>query len=167
MEKPPTLVIFCGIPGCGKTTIARIVCDSVPGAVHIQTDGVRTMISRPTYSGPESAFVYEACFSIAKDSLRSQRLTVLDATFMLEEYRTMAVTALAGMYGRYLVVHVVCALETAEKRNTSRSAVVPPEKLRRMYDDFEPPIDALRVDSDAHSPAENAETILAALKPAT
>jgi hypothetical protein len=162
MQVRPPLIIFCGVPGSGKTTIAHILCEKLKGSVHIQTDVIREMISRPNYNSPESAFVYDSCVQVAKEALRRGRPAVLDGTFARRTHRARALAMLQGLYGRCLVVHVVCGINTAERRNSSREQSVPRDRLRGIYASFEEPIGALRADSDVRSAEENAAIILAA-----
>ncbi len=163
MQMRPPLIVFCGVPGSGKTTIARILCESMRGAVHIQTDTIRKMIARPNYSGPESEFVYDSCVQVAREALERGRPAVLDGTFARTLHRTRAFTALRGLYGRGIVVDVVCSFDTAKRRNGSREEVVPEERLRGIYASFEEPIGALRVDTDKRSAEESAAIILAVI----
>lgn len=65
----PKLLIFCGIPGTGKSTIAKLVAARLEGTVHIQTDAVRSMISNPAYTNGESEFVYAICVLMAGEAL--------------------------------------------------------------------------------------------------
>jgi hypothetical protein len=160
--KPP-LVVFCGVPGSGKTTIARIVCGRIPGAVHIQTDAIRRMIARPKYTRPESAFVYDSCIQVAKKALASGRPVVLDGTFSRSYQRVKALTELQGLYGQCFLVHVMCSFDTARLRNASRMAVVPEERWKGINAHFEEPLKALKLDTEAHSAEENAGIVLSAL----
>jgi hypothetical protein len=160
--KPP-LVVFCGVPGSGKTTIARILCKRIPGAVHIQTDAIRRMITRPKYTGPESAFVYNSCVQVAKEALISGRPVVLDGTFARSYHRAKAFTELQGLYGRFVLVYLVCSFDTARLRNASRMDIVPEERLKGIYAHFEEPMKALKLNTDTHSAEENANIILSAL----
>jgi predicted kinase len=149
-------VIFSGIPGSGKTTVARTLCGMMGGSVHIQTDVIRSMVSRPNYGGSESAFVYGACAQVAKAALRSGRPAILDGTFARRIHRAVAVRALEGFYSRCLIVRTVCHVETARQRNASRSRSVPDERVVGIYRSFEEPPDALVVDTEVKSARENA-----------
>jgi len=163
MPRRPPLVVLCGVPGCGKTTIARILSGKIPGAVHIQTDTVRQMIVRPKYNASESEFVYESCLRVAREALKRGRPVVLDGVFARSEHRTRALTLLRGFYGRSLVVYVACSIDTAKRRNASRKSAVPDERFNAIYTHFEAPTKTLKVDTDAHSAEENASLILAAI----
>ncbi|MDV3243632.1 MAG: ATP-binding protein [Nitrososphaerales archaeon] len=157
------LLIFCGIPGSGKTTTAKLVADTMDHAILIQTDAVRGMLARPTFAGEESRFVYEACFAIAREALRSGYSVVLDGTFMHEDYRAKARKALRKYSSRVDTVQVTCSLETALKRNAHREAPVPLEKVKRIFLGFEAPRRAVRIDTSRMSPESAARRVTRAL----
>ena len=156
-------VIFCGIPGSGKSTLARIVARKLSNSIHIQTDAVRSMLSHPNFSGEESKFVYDGCMAVAKEALREGYTVLLDGTFMREDYRQQARDKLARYSSRVDVVHVACDLETALRRNSSRRVSIPPDRLRSIYERFEVPRRALRIDSTRLRPSDAAARVAAAL----
>ncbi len=156
------LVIFCGVPGSGKTTIARILSEKLRGSVHIQTDTIRGMIARRKYDGPESAFVYDSCVQVARVALKRGRPAILDGTFARRAHRARAIATLRGLYGRYLVVYAVCSISTAERRNSFRKEPVPLDRLRAISASFEEPAGALRIDTEVRSAEESALIVFAA-----
>ena len=157
----PKLLIFCGIPGTGKSTVAKFVAAKLEGTVHIQTDAVRSMISQPTFTNQESEMVYAACITIAGEALQHGYNAILDGTFLREEYREDALRALQGAYDSYLVVYVHCDVRTAYARNASRKASVPQGRFNQMLPRLQEPVRAMKIDS-GNTPAElAAEAILA------
>lgn len=160
---PGRLLVFCGIPGSGKTTIARLVAKNDPAAVHIQTDAIRAMISRPTFSVEESDLVYRACVAAAREALDRGRLVLIDGTFGSSRRRENTLSALAGHYFSVDFVYVKCELETALQRNSSRPAAVPPDNVRSIYSAFEVPSTSVTVDSSMMAPEAVAEAVVRAL----
>lgn len=158
------LVIFCGIPGSGKTTIAKLVVDSVEGSIHIQTDAVRAMLAHPVYGQKESQLVYDACYGIAREALRAGYLVVLDGTFMRDEYRSEARKRLHRYCTRIDTVWVDCTLKVALERNSLRASPMPPEKLEGIYTGFQNPKRATRIASSTLGANDAAMNVVRALR---
>jgi predicted kinase len=159
------LIIFCGIPGSGKTSVARLVAKTEPKTLHVQTDAVRAMITKPSYTSEESELVYRACVAVAKEALEEGYNVILDATFGSARRRANTLAPLAGHYSRMDYVHVVCDLETALLRNAARAsnAVVPEETVRSIFSTFEPPTPALTIDTSRITPEDAAGLVVRAL----
>lgn len=154
------LVIFCGIPGSGKTTIARLVAQRTARSILVQTDALRLMLAHPEYTAEESRLVYDGCMAVAKEALRSGYTVLLDGTFVREEHRARAREALRRYTARADVVHVACGLAVALRRNSARHARVPADKVRGMHDSFQEPRGAIKVDSSHVRPGRAATLIL-------
>ena len=160
---PGRLVIICGVPGSGKTTLARLVAARSGRAVHLQTDAVRGTIANPDYSQEESEFVYGACLAVARVALDAGYDVVLDGTFRTGARRGSAVAALEGHYDSVTFVRTVCDQQTALMRNSGREKVVPPERLVGIASAFEAPPGAVEVDTTRLGPEEAAELVLRSL----
>ncbi|WP_435333884.1 AAA family ATPase [Haloarchaeobius sp. TZWWS8] len=84
------LVIVCGLPGVGKTTVAEDVAERVD-ATRFRTDVIRKeLFDDPDYTEVESYMVYETLFERAKELLGEGERVVLDATFQREADRLRA-----------------------------------------------------------------------------
>lgn len=61
-EKAIDTVVFCGLPGSGKTTLAEALSSEINGAVHFNTQRYRLELTNnmPTYTPEEHSYV-QAC----------------------------------------------------------------------------------------------------------
>lgn len=162
MAKPP-LVVFCGIPGSGKSTIAEALGRRLGRAVVVRTDAVRLMVAKPDYGGVESGFVYSACVEVGRLAVQQGYAAILDGTFALEAHRRSALDAVGGLCGTALVVHVKCSIETARERNQARRSMVPWRRLLNISRRFQAPRRALVVDTDSEKPHSAVRRIMAQL----
>ncbi|MEW6722506.1 MAG: AAA family ATPase [Candidatus Micrarchaeota archaeon] len=75
------LIIVCGLPGSGKTTLARALARNL-GGVHVSSDLTRKrLFPKPAYSEDEKARVYGEMASECEKALREGRDVIVDATF--------------------------------------------------------------------------------------
>ncbi|MFC6734896.1 AAA family ATPase, partial [Halolamina salina] len=81
------LVLVCGLPGTGKSTVAERIAELLPARM-LRTDVVRKeLFPEPTYEAEESAAVYDELFDRARDRLDAGEHVVLDATFRRRRLR--------------------------------------------------------------------------------
>ena len=157
------LILLCGIPGSGKTTIALAMGARLERCVHIETDAIRQMIAKPQYASVESRFVYRAGTAVAAEALRNRYDVVFVATFAKEEFRREAISKLGALSQAWLMVWAWCDPELAFHRSSQRNPRVRREDFMRLWRTYDPPKDALVIDSRATSPEEAAARILAAI----
>lgn len=86
-DQQPRVVVVCGLPGVGKTTVAERAAELLDAAL-LRTDVVRTdLFPDPEYTDAELRAVYDELFERAAAVVRDGRSVVLDGTFQHREYR--------------------------------------------------------------------------------
>jgi DegV family protein with EDD domain len=134
----PALVMLSGLPGAGKSHLARELARRHPFAV-VESDRLRkALVRRPDYGQKESARLFAACHELM-DRLLSRGVSCLfDATNLREEHRR-PVYAIADRRGaRLVVVAVTAPAEVAHKR-LERRALDPLERSDadvRVYEEM-------------------------------
>ncbi|MBI2864240.1 MAG: ATP-binding protein [Chloroflexi bacterium] len=124
----PVLVMLSGLPGTGKSHLARRLAGRVPLAV-VSTDTVRlALVTRPTYTWQESRRVYAACQQMVGELLAKGVPTMFDATNLVGRFRA-AVYKIAEEHSARLVV-----VETVAPENTVRKRM---ERRSRREDEFD------------------------------
>lgn len=120
VTQAPSLTVVCGLPGVGKTMVARTAAGVVDGEV-LRTDVLRkTHFPEPAYTDPEERSVYVTLFDQAAKHLSSGTPAVLDGTFHDRRYRDRAedVADDVGVPCRF--VHVVCDTSVVRDRIAAR-----------------------------------------------
>jgi len=170
----PSFILMCGLPGSGKSTMARAVARPLRAEI-IRSDEVRKEQSglAPTergdasiYSPAKTARVYHELIERAGRALAEGRHVVLDAAFPTRALRARAIESLTAREpsGSWLVVECTATPEELSRR--LRRRVHDPREvsdadervMREMNARFEPPqeiaMDHLqRVESQAPSAA--------------
>ena len=103
------LIVFAGLPGVGKTTIARGVARAI-GAVHVRIDTIEYAIRQSSLgSGPMNDAGYRVAYAVAEDNLRLGRTVIGDSVNPLPVTRE-AWRAVAARAGVPLVeIEVICS----------------------------------------------------------
>lgn len=157
------LVLLCGTQGSGKTTIALAIGERLERCVHIETDVVRGMVAKPQYASGESRFIYRAAIAVAEQALRNKYDVVLVATFAKEEFRREAISKLGNLCEAWIVVWAWCDPVLAYQRYSAKNPRISRESFMKSARAFEPPRDALVIDSRATSAEDAARKILGVL----
>jgi predicted kinase len=126
------LVVLSGLPGVGKTTIARELA-SVLGAVHLRIDSIEQALRAGGVAVEGQG--YSVAYAVAEDNLRLGRVVVADCVnpwpLTRTEWRTVAERASV----RFLDVEIVCSDVHAHRRRVElRVADIPGHRLPTWSD---------------------------------
>lgn len=150
----PTLILFAGMPGSGKTTLARMVARRLKVPVFAK-DRVQRVL-RDHHLAPEhSGDGYFIILDIADELLSLGLSVILDATFPLDHFRMVASEIAARYKANFCAIYCYCSDEAVWKeRMVDRVHYVPGWKpvgwsdVQRMQEYYQPwNANALFVDS--------------------
>jgi predicted kinase len=123
----PVLIVLSGLPGVGKTTIARALAASL-GAVHVRIDSVEQALRNAGVTVEGEG--YEVAQAIAEDNLRVGLTVIADCVnpWPLTRDAWRSVADRAGT--RVLEVEIVCSdVDTHRRRADSRRADIAGHRL--------------------------------------
>ena len=114
------LVVVCGLPGVGKTTVAEYAVDLLDAEL-LRTDVVRKeLFPDPDYTDAEQSAVYDELLSRARARLSEGQSVVLDGTFHAREYRERALDVADATDSTGHLLRVVGEQSTVEDRIVER-----------------------------------------------
>ena len=102
------IIIICGLPGVGKTTVAKELAPLV-NAVILSTDKIRKeLFSRPMYGWREKRLIYDVMVLMAKYLDKAGINCILDATFTREPSR-LEIKEKLGLAGKdFHIIECIC-----------------------------------------------------------
>jgi predicted kinase len=104
-HRSPVLIIFSGLSGVGKTTIARALATAI-GAAHLRIDSIEQALRRCGVTVEAEGYV--VAYAVAEDNLRLGRIVLADSVnpWPLTREAWRSVAARAGCPS--LDVEIVC-----------------------------------------------------------
>lgn len=127
--------ILCGIPGSGKSTIAK----GLPGFT-VSTDSIRKFLWDDESVVKHDKLVFEVAESMMKYMLTLRNDVIFDATNLTVERRTKSIR-LGKNLGAHVTVHWIdCPITVAIGRNAKRERKVPVPVIKGLYKSLQPPV---------------------------
>lgn len=147
------IILFCGIPASGKSTIAEILSKRLSDLGQVQ------VLSSDKLKPP----VYWKLFKALAPDQRRADFLILDATFYKQEWRRQ-VRALA--HGeRVVTIYLECPLEVVLERNRKRQPNISQKAVHIIFHKMEPPKNpSMRIDTASTTAPDAATQILEFIK---
>lgn len=114
------IIIVCGLPGTGKTTIAKALSQRI-GAILLRTDVIRKeLLVEDKYTEKEKNSVYENMLIAADAKLQDGEDCILDGTFYKKSLRDKARRIAEKNKSTFHIVECVLSEDFVKKRISSR-----------------------------------------------
>ena len=134
------IVIVCGLPGVGKTTLAKEIAPMIKATI-LSTDKIRKeLLSQPTYQQQERILIYDIMVIIAKYLHDAGINCILDATFNKETSRNELIEKLGLSKDQIKIVECICPEAVvisrikARKNDYSDADVSVYNKMKKIYE---------------------------------
>lgn len=136
--KPPTFYMLVGLPGSGKTTIAKRIIESDPTVVHISSDAIRGELwgDESIQNNPNEVFKVMQERTIL--TLRQGYSVIYDATNITRKNRRSILDMLAPWVNKQCLI-CWAPVEVCVERDKARERTVGPAVIDKMLRRFEAP----------------------------
>ena len=142
-SKKPKLVIFSGLPGTGKTTIARQLAERL-NAVYLRIDTIEHALTQSVLKiNPIEDVGYVAAYGVAHDNLRLGHTVVADSVNAIEITRSAWRDVANSAECSCIDIEIICSnADEHRRRIETRISDIPGKKLptwQKVLDrDYEP-----------------------------
>ena len=159
-----TLVVFGGLPGTGKSALARALATRL-GATHLRIDTIEQTLRRVADIEDMGPIGYEIAYAVAADNLRAGRIVIADSVNPIENTRAAWRAVAERAAARCLEVELCCSdpeehRRRVETRTTEVQGLVLPTWDAVQRREYEPWAAALRIDTATSAPSHAVDLIV-------
>ena len=138
-DEKPLLIMMCGLPGSGKSTSAKtITVDGVKPIIHSSDKLREEMYGNAEIQGDNNKLFAELHKRIKAD-LKCGNNVIYDAANIKKKNRIAFLKELKNIPCHKDCIVMATEYKACEYNNAHRERKVPPEVIRRMYLNFQPP----------------------------
>lgn len=120
-----TLIVFAGMPGSGKTTLARMVATHLSLPI-LSKDRVQRVLRDHHLAAEHTGDGYYVILDMADQQLELGISVILDATFPLDHFRLVASETAARHKARFCPLYCTCSDDRIwRERMTDRAQYIP------------------------------------------
>jgi predicted kinase len=166
----PTLIIFAGMPGSGKTTLARLVAQEIQIPL-FSKDRMQRILRDHHLAKENTGDGYYLILDLADEQLSLGMSVILDATFPLDHFRIVASEIAARHEANFCAIYCHCSDDNVwENRMKHRVQYVPGwrpvgwDDVLRMRDYYQPWNDNATVVDSILPPQANFTKALEAIR---
>ena len=137
-----TLVMLCGVPGCGKSTYAQKLLKMHPEWKYVSRDEVRyEFVSDQAHYFDHEADVYKEFCNRVSMHLINGDTVIADATHLSKGSRFKLINSLDIKPDKTIIVVIMTSFEECKKRNAQREGIrcVPDKSMNSMIHSFKKP----------------------------
>jgi predicted kinase len=117
----PLLVVCCGLPGVGKSTVSEYTAEQL-SATRYRTDEIRhELFEEPSYTSVEGRRTYDELFERTREQLDAGRSVVVDGTFKNTSVRDRVTAIGEETSATVRFVHVTCPPAVVRERIRART----------------------------------------------
>jgi predicted kinase len=161
------IVIICGLPGVGKSTLAKNLAPMINATI-LSSDKIRKeLFPNPTYSPFERKLVYDVMIILSKYLNEARCNCILDATFNREDSRLEVRERIELNDRQFQIVECLCSEDVVISRLKSRNddysdaTIETYQKMKKIYEHVK--VDHIIVDTELY-PQENSQKIVEEIK---
>jgi len=145
------IVVFCGVPGSGKSTIAQLLRERLSDVSVIVSDDI-------------SSHTYQNIMNKLDNSIGDYKHIIVDATFYKEKWRKK-IRSVVDDSDEITLVYIQCSRETCLQRNSDREDSIQERAIHIIWNEFdEPEKPEITIKTEEKTPDEMVEAIIERLK---